>query len=115
MLPFNKPKFDRLFAVTKSLESIYREKWQKEDKRVRLFIKHETLESCHRPGVRKFKLWVEVMDDWGNVIDIVYGQEEDTIPRAYIMTEDEFEDLIFYELEGKLITELIKRFYERIL
>ena len=114
MLPFNKPKFDRLFAVTKSLEKIYKEKWLKEDKRIYLIVKHETLESCWRSGVRRYHLWVEVMNESGNVIDIVDGQIEET--QTYcLISEDEFEDLVFYDLEGKLITELIKRFYYKIL
>lgn len=112
-------RFDRLTAVCTSLETIFKEKY-KDNKKIYLIVRHETLESCWRSGVRRYRLWVEIMNEDVDERDIsvtghiVQVQEEDT-PRAYIMTEDEFEDLAFYNLEGKLITELIKYFYERIL
>lgn len=117
MLPTNKPKFERLLAVTKSLETIFKEKY-KDNKKIHLIVRHETLESGY--GTRIYRLWVEMMTedvderDIRMIDHIVQGQVEET--QTYcLISEDEFEDLVFHDLEGNLITELIKQFYDKIL
>ena len=111
-------RFDRLTAVCTSLETIYRQKY-KDNKNIYLIVRHETLQSTLRYGVQ-YRLWVEIMNedverDIRVTGHIVQGQVEEITPKACIMTEDEFEEMIFHNLEGDLITELIKYFYDKIM
>ena len=111
-------RFDRLTAVCTSLETIFKEKY-KDNKKIYLIVRHETLES--RYGARIYRLWVEMMNEDVDERDIrmtdhiVQAQAEEILPAGCLISEDEFEDLVFHDLEGNLITELIKYFYDKIL